>query len=68
MFQQSIVNKTQRELRKLTVQEYHHLYPTGSNPDRFYGTAKLNKPPPNDTMEEDSLLILSKALSILWKK
>ena len=52
MIQQSIVNKTQRKLRKLTIQEYHHLYPTGSNQGRFYGTAKLNKLPPNDTIEE----------------
>ena len=52
----SIENKIQQELRKLkrrlTIQEYHQLYPTGSNPGRFYGTAKLHKLPPNGTIEE----------------
>ena len=52
----SIENKIQRELRKLktrlTIQEYHQLYPTGSNPGRFYGTAKLHKLPPNGTIED----------------
>ena len=52
----SIENKIQRELRKLkrrlTIQEYRQLYPTGSNPRRFYGAAKLYTLPPNGTMEE----------------
>ena len=52
----SIENKIQQELRKLkrrlTIQEYHQLYPTDSNPGRFYGTAKLHKLPPNGTIEE----------------
>ena len=52
----SIENKIQRELRKLkrrlTIQEYRQLYPTGSNPGRFYATAKLHKLPPNVTIEE----------------
>ena len=52
----SIENKIQRELRKLktrlTIQEYRQLYPTGSNPGRFYGTAKLHKLPPNGTIED----------------
>ena len=52
----SIENKIQQELRKLktrlTIQEYYHLYPTGSNPSRFYGTAKLHKLLPNGTIEE----------------
>ena len=38
--------------RRLTVQEYRQLYPTGSDPGRFYGTAKLHKLPANDTIEE----------------
>ena len=38
--------------RRLTVQEYCQLYPTGSDPGRFYGTAKLHKLPANDTIEE----------------
>ena len=52
----SIENKIQQELRKLkgrlAIQEYHHLYPTSSNPGRFYGTAKPNKLSPNGTIEE----------------
>ena len=51
----SIESKIQRELRKLktrlTIQQYRQLYPTGSNPGRFYGTAKLHKLPPNSTKE-----------------
>ena len=54
-------NKIQRELRtlktRLTIQKYRHLYLPGSNPGRFYGTAKLHKLPqppypPNSTIEE----------------
>ena len=37
---------------RLTIQEYCQLYPTGSNPGRFYGTAKLHKLPPNGTKED----------------
>ena len=43
----SIENKIQWELKKLkkrlTIQEYRQLYPTGSYPRRSYGTAKLRK-------------------------
>lgn len=39
--------KVQRMLRKikskLPIQDYKCLYPTGSYPGRFYGTAKLQK-------------------------
>ena len=35
-----------------TIQEYRQLYPTGSNPGRFYGTAKLHKIPPNGTIQD----------------
>ena len=38
--------------RRLIIQEYRQLYPTGSNPGRFYGTAKLQRLPPNGTIEE----------------
>ena len=52
----SIKNKIQRELRKLktrlTIQEYRQLYLIGSDPSRFYGTAKLHKLPPNGTIED----------------
>ena len=50
------LSKKRWELRKLkrrlTIQEYRQLYPTGSNPGRFYATAKLHKFPPNGTIEE----------------
>ena len=48
----SIENKIQRELTRLTIQEYHQLYPTGSNSCTFYGTAKLRLLPTNDIIEE----------------
>ena len=28
---------------KITIQEYKRLYPSGSYPGKFYGTAKLHK-------------------------
>ena len=34
------------------MQEYHQLYPTGSNPGRFYDTAKLYKLTTNTITEE----------------
>ena len=44
-------SKIQRTLRKLkskiTDQEYKHLYPTGSQPGKFYSTAKMHKLPVN---------------------
>ena len=43
--------KVQRMLRKikskLPIQDYKHLYPTGSYPGKFYWTAKLHKIEPN---------------------
>ena len=51
-----IENKIQQELRKLkrrlAIQEYHQLYPTGSNPGRFYSTGKIHMLPPNGTIKE----------------
>ena len=32
---------------KLPIQDYKRLYPTGSYPGKFYGTAKLHKIQPN---------------------
>ena len=37
--------------KRLIIQEYRQLYPTGSNPSRFYTTAKLHKLPSNGTIE-----------------
>ena len=48
--------KTQRTLGKLkskiTDQEYKHLYPTGSEPGKFYGTAKMHKLPVNGNLND----------------
>ena len=48
--------KIQRVLRKikskLTIQEYHCLYPTGSCPGKFYGTAKIHKLKLNDKVDQ----------------
>ena len=45
----SFENKIQRILRKLktrlSTQQYFQLYPTGSFPGKFYGTAKSHKLP-----------------------
>ena len=47
----SIEGKIQRILRKLknrlSSKEYYQLYPAGSWPGKFYGTAKIHKLPPN---------------------
>ena len=44
--------KIQRQVRKikscLTTTQYRKIYPTGSNPGRFYGTAKVHKLKEND--------------------
>ena len=48
--------KIQRYVRKLkseiTEEEYSKLYPTGSNPRKFYGTAKIHKLSYNDTIDQ----------------
>ena len=48
--------KIQRVLRKiksrLIIQEYHRLYPTGSCPGKFYGTAKIHKLILNDKVDQ----------------
>ena len=49
-----IETKIQRVLRKIKInislQEYWRLYPTGSFPGKFYGTAKIHKLSPTDSM------------------
>ena len=51
-----IEGKIQRVLRKikahLTPQEYSRLYPTGSSPGKFYGTAKIHKILPTDGVDK----------------
>ena len=51
--------KIQRQLRKikphLTPSQYRKIYPTGSNPGRFYGTAKVHKLKENDGVKELTL-------------
>ena len=52
----TIEGKVQRAVRKikphLTPTEYNKIYPTGSNPGRFYGTAKMHKLKPDHTVED----------------
>ena len=38
---------SQKIKRGLSVQEYSTIYPTGSCPDKFYGTSKVHKLPEN---------------------
>ena len=48
--------KIQRVLRKiknkLTIQECHLLYPTGSCPEKFYGTGMIHKLKLNDKVDQ----------------
>ena len=56
---------------KITIQEYKRLYPSGSCPGKFYGTAKLHKIDSKGLV--DNLLIRSIISNIdtstynLWK-
>ena len=50
----TLESKTLRTLRKLkskiTDQDFKDLYPTGSQPGKFYGTAKMHKLPANGNL------------------
>ena len=52
----SLESKVQQTLRKLKLNfkthEYKRLYPTGSCPVKFYGTAKIHKIPVNGTIDD----------------
>ena len=52
----TLESKVQRSLRKLKSKlssyEEKKLYPTGSSPGKFYGTAKLYKLPVNGTIDD----------------
>ena len=52
----TLESKVQRSLRKLKSRlsqyEYKKLYPTGSCPGKFYGTAKLHKLPVNGKIDD----------------
>jgi len=52
----TIEGKIQRAVRgiksKLTEQEYRDLYPSGSRPGKFYGTAKIHKLKDNEGIEQ----------------
>ena len=54
-----IESKIQRYVRKLeskiTEEEYSKLYPTGSNPGKFYGTTKIHKLSYNDIIDQPPL-------------
>ena len=51
----TIEMKIQRAVRKvkskLSPQEYLNIYPTGSSPGKFYGTAKKHKLTPTGTID-----------------
>ena len=51
-----IDSKIQRCVRKLKSkimeEKYSKLYPTGSNPGKFYGTTKMHKLSYNDTIDQ----------------
>ena len=53
---QIVENKIQYILIKLKIrlstQQYYQLYPTGSFPGKFYGTAKLHKQPNNGAIHD----------------
>ena len=55
----TLENKVQKALRtmkeNLTDNEYKKLYPTGSRPGMFYGTAKIHKMSTNDKVEKLTL-------------
>ena len=55
----TLESKIQRILRKLkskiTDQEYKPLHPTGSQPGKFYGTAKMHKLPVNGNLNHLTL-------------
>ena len=52
----TLESKVQRSLRKLKSKlspyEYKKLYPTGSSPGKFYGTAKSHKLPANGKIDD----------------
>ena len=48
----------QKIKQKLPTDVYAKLYPTGSSPGKFYGTAKVHKLAINDTIEELPLPLL----------
>ena len=52
----TLESKVQRTLQKIkskfTEQEYKKLYPTGSCPGKFYGTAKIHKIPVNGNIDD----------------
>ena len=49
-------SKVPRTLRKTKLKfsepEYKKLYPTGSSPEKFYGTAKMHKIPVNGNIDD----------------
>ena len=48
---QRILRRTKNSNKK-PQQEYLRLYPSGSYPGKFYGTAKVHKISENDTVDE----------------
>ena len=47
------IQKTVRKIKnKLSPKEYLNIYPTGSSPGKFYGTAKKHKLTPTGTIDD----------------
>ena len=50
---ESRIQRCVRKLKsKIAKEEYSKLYPIGSNPGKFYGTAKIQKISYNDTIDQ----------------
>ena len=47
------------QISKITKHEYSKLYPTGSNPRKLYGTAKIHKLSYNDNIDQLPLRLIA---------
>ena len=57
--EQKIQNLLRKIKSKFSEQEYKRLYPTGSAPARFYGTAKIHKLKNDRGVDEQQYDLLS---------
>ena len=53
---EELVQKALFKVKDIIGEEvYKHIYPSGSNPGKFYGTAKVHKIQPNDKYIHEKL-------------
>ena len=53
------IQKAVRKIKnKLSPKEYLNIYPTGSSPGKFYGTAKKHKLTPTGTIDDLPILLI----------